>query len=265
MPVSPSKTVLITGATAGFGAAAARRFARAGDRVIITGRRRERLDSLRHELGQACHVIEADVRDQPVMAEAIAVLPAPFAEIDVLVNNAGIGAGIGLAQEVSLQAWNDTVDTNVLGMLGITHAVLPGMLQRNRGHILMLGSTAAHYPQAGGNVYGGTKAFLHQFALGLRCDILGSNIRVSCLEPGLCETDFTSTRLGSEEAGRAYYEGLEAPSAQEIAEIMYWLTSLPEHINVNVLEVMPTRQALAGYAVSRRGAGAEALTIVNRS
>jgi NADP-dependent 3-hydroxy acid dehydrogenase YdfG len=265
MPVSPRKTVLITGATAGFGAAAARRHARAGDQVVVTGRRRDRLDSLQRELGEVCHAIEADVRDQLAMAEAIAALPSAFAEIDVLVNNAGIGAGIGLAQEVSLQAWNDTVDTNVRGMLGITHAVLPGMLRRNRGHILMLGSTAAHYPQAGGNVYGGTKAFLHQFALGLRCDLLGSNVRVSCLEPGLCTTDFTATRLGSEEAGRAYYQGLEAPSAEEIAEIMYWLTSLPDHINVNVLEVMPTRQALAGYALSRRGAPAEALTIVDRS
>jgi NADP-dependent 3-hydroxy acid dehydrogenase YdfG len=263
--VGSSKTVLITGATAGFGAAAARRHTLAGDRVVITGRRRDRLDSLQCELGETCHAIEADVRDQAAMAAAVGALPPAFRQIDVLINNAGIGSGIGLAQEVALQDWNDTVDTNIRGMLGITHAVLPGMLQRNRGHILMLGSTAAHYPQQGGNVYGGTKAFVHQFALGLRCDLLGSNVRVSCLEPGLCETDFTATRMGSQEAGRAYYEGLNAPSADEIADIMYWLTSLPEHINVNVLEVMPTRQALAGYALSRGGTGAQSLNIVHRS
>ncbi len=188
------------------------------------------------------------------MAQALAQLPSPFAQIDVLVNNAGVGAGIGLAQEVSLQAWNDTLDTNVRGLLGVTHAVLPGMVKRNRGHIVNIGSTAAHYPQAGGNVYGGTKAFLHQFSLGLRCDLLGTGVRVSCLEPGFCETDFTATRLGSVEAGRAYYADLEAPTADEIADVIYWITALPEHINVNVLEVMPTRQALAGYALSRRGA-----------
>jgi NADP-dependent 3-hydroxy acid dehydrogenase YdfG len=245
-------TVLITGATAGFGVAAARRYVRAGDRVIVSGRRKERLDALRAELGEGCHTIHADVRDQQAMADAIAALPAGFRDIDVLINNAGIGAGIQLAQDASLQAWNDTVDTNVRGVLGVTHAVLPGMVERNRGHILNVGSTAALYPQPTGNVYGGTKAFLHQFSLGLRCDLLGSNVRVTCLEPGFCLSDFTATRLGDEAQARAYYEGIDAPSAEEIADIMYWVTSLPPHINVNVLEVMPTRQALAGYAVSRK-------------
>jgi NADP-dependent 3-hydroxy acid dehydrogenase YdfG len=139
------------------------------------------------------------------------------------------------------------------------------MIRRNRGHVLNVGSTAAHYPQPAGNVYAGTKAFLHQFSLGLRCDLLGTKVRVSCLEPGFCETDFTLTRMGDAAKANAYYAGLDAPTADEIAEIMYWLTSLPAHINVNVLEVMPTRQALAGYAVSRKqDAAAEAVATAPR-
>jgi 3-hydroxy acid dehydrogenase/malonic semialdehyde reductase len=246
-----SKTVFVTGATGGFGEAIARRFISAGARVVLTGRREERLAALTAELGPRSHAVHADVRDQQAMANAVAALPADFAAIDVLVNNAGIGAGIQLAQEASLQAWNDTLDTNVRGMLGITHAILPGMVKRNRGHIVNIGSTAAHYPQPAGNVYGGTKAFLHQFSLGLRCDLLGTNVRVSCLEPGFCETDFTSTRLGDAAKAKAYYEGIHAITAEEVADMLFWLVSLPGHINVNVLEVMPTRQALAGYAVSR--------------
>jgi len=251
--VSTNKIILITGATSGFGEAAARKYVHTGNRVIISGRRKERLETLTDELGaHNCHTIHADIRDQKAMADAIAALPIAFHDIDVLINNAGIGAGIALAQDVALKAWNDTLDTNVRGLLGVTHAVLPGMLRRNKGHILNIGSTAAHYPQATGNVYAGTKAFVHQFSLSLRCDLLGTNLRVSCLEPGFCESDFTATRLGDKVAGNAYYEGLDAPSSDEIAEIMYWLTSLPAHINVNVLEVMPTRQALAGYALSRK-------------
>lgn len=246
-----SQIVLVTGATAGFGEAIARRFITAGAQVILTGRRKDRLDRLVAELGPRSFSIHADVRDQTAMADAIAALPADFADIDVLVNNAGVGAGIQLAQEVALQAWNDTVDTNIRGLLGVTHAVLPGMLRRERGHIVNLGSTAAHYPQPTGNVYGGTKAFLHQFSLGLRCDLLGTNLRVTCLEPGFCETDFTSTRMGDEAMAKAFYAGIHAVSAAEIADMLYWVVSLPAHINVNVLEVMPTRQALAGYAVQR--------------
>jgi NADP-dependent 3-hydroxy acid dehydrogenase YdfG len=245
------QTVLITGATAGFGEAAARRFVSAGARVVLTGRRKDRLDRLTAELGPRSHAIPADVRDQEAMARAIAALPADFAEIDILINNAGIGAGIQLAQEASLQAWNDTLDTNVRGLLGVTHAVLPGMVKRDRGHIVNIGSTAAHYPQPTGNVYGGTKAFLHQFSLGLRCDLLGTSVRVSCLEPGFCETDFTQTRLGDRDKAKAYYEGIHAITAAEFADMVFWVVNLPGHINVNVLEVMPTRQALAGYAVSR--------------
>lgn len=187
------------------------------------------------------------------MAHALAGLPSEFQAIDVLINNAGIGAGIQLAQEVELEAWNDTVDTNIRGLLGVTHAVLPGMVKRNRGHIVNIGSTAAHYPQQMGNVYAGTKAFVHQFSLGLRCDLLGTKVRVSCLEPGFCETDFTRTRLGSAEKAKAFYAGIKTISAEEIADLLFWLVSLPEHVNVNVLEVMPVQQALAGYAVHRTG------------
>jgi NADP-dependent 3-hydroxy acid dehydrogenase YdfG len=249
-----AETVFITGGTAGFGEAMARRFIASGARVVITGRRKERLEHLIDELGANCHGINGDVRDQAFMAGAVSDLPAPFRDVDVLVNNAGIGAGIRLAQDVTLQAWNDTLDTNVRGMLGVTHAILPGMVQRNRGHIVNIGSTAAHYPQATGNVYAGTKAFLHQFSLGLRCDLLGTNIRVTCMEPGFCETDFTATRLGDAEMGKAYYAGLRAITAAEFADMVYWVVSLPAHINVNVLEVMPTRQAFGGYAVAREPA-----------
>lgn len=246
-----AKTVMITGATAGFGEASALRFTEGGWQVIITGRRKDRLEKMQKKIGKTCHIIHGDVRDQPLMANTVNSLPEQFSDVDVLINNAGIGAGLHLAQEVSWKDWEDTVDTNIKGVLAVTHAVLPNMVKRNQGYIVNIGSTAANYPQSTGNVYGGTKAFLHHFSMGLRCDLLGTNLRVSCLEPGLCQTDFTLTRMNDEKKANDFYRGINPISAVEIADMIFWMVNLPAHININFLEVMPTRQAVAGYALSR--------------
>ena len=246
-----SATVLITGGTSGLGAAAARLFAAKGARVIVAGRREDRLAQMAHEFGPRGLPLQLDVRDAQAVAQAIKKLPAAFAAIDVLINNAGTGVGITPAQTAKLDDWIATVETNVSGVLAVTHAVLPGMIARNRGHILNLGSTAAHNPQHALGVYSGSKAFLHNFTHSIRADLLGTDIRVSCLEPGFCESEFTATRLGSIEASREYYRGLKIISAKEIAEMLVWIVSLPAHINVNVLEVMPVRQARGQYALAR--------------
>jgi 3-hydroxy acid dehydrogenase/malonic semialdehyde reductase len=245
----------ITGATAGFGAAIARRYVREGHKVVASGRRRERLDALQCELGDACHVIELDVRDRTAVESAFDALPASFRDVDVLVNNAGLAMGLEPAQDARLDDWDTMVDTNVKGLMYCTRAALKGMVARNRGHIVNLGSVAAMYPYPGGNVYGATKAFVHQLSLNLRADLLGTALRVTDIQPGMCGgTEFSQVRFRGDDARAAkVYEGVPDPlSADDIADAIYWVTSRPAHVNVNVLEVMPVAQAFSPFKIDRR-------------
>jgi 3-hydroxy acid dehydrogenase/malonic semialdehyde reductase len=246
--------VLVTGATAGFGAAIVRRFASDGHHIVAAGRRRERLEALSGELGPArFHTIVLDVRDRTAVEAAIANLPAEFAEIDLLINNAGLAVGLDPAQNADLDAWDAMVDTNIKGLMYVTRAILPGMVARNRGLIVNLGSTAAIYPYPGGNVYGASKAFVRQFSLNLRADLLGTKVRVSDVEPGLVGgTEFSTVRFRGDAAKAAkLYEGADALTPDDIAETVHWIASLPPRMNVNSIELMPVTQAFGPLAVRR--------------
>lgn len=252
MTVSAASIVFITGATSGFGAAAARKFAADGARLILTGRRGERLEALKKELKVPVHTIVLDVRDRAAVEQAVAGLPREFAAIDILVNNAGLALGIEPAHQASLDDWEQMVDTNVKGLMYVARAILPGMVARKRGHIINLGSVAGRYPYPGGNVYGGTKAFVEQFSLALRSDVQGANVRVTTIEPGMCETEFSLVRFAGDAAKAAkVYEGMKPLSADDVANCIHWVASLPDHVNINVIEVMPVQQAFAGFAVHR--------------
>jgi len=247
--------VLVTGATSGFGAAIARRFAREGHRLIITGRRTDRLDALARELGAAVgRTLVFDIRDQTALARTLGELPPDLAAIDVLVNNAGLARGLEPAQRASLDDWNEMVDTNVKGLMAMTRAVLPGMVARDRGHVVNIGSTAGRWPYPGANVYGATKAFVDQFSLNLRADLLGTQVRVTVIDPGMVAgTEFSNIRFHGDDARAAkVYEGTDPLSPEDIAETVYWVTTLPARVNVNTLELMPVRQAYAGLSVSRK-------------
>ena len=243
----------ITGASAGFGAATTRRFVRDGVRVVAAGRRTAKLDELRAELGPLVFPLTLDVRDRAAVEAAVASLPADFAEIDVLVNNAGLAVGLGPAYEASLEDWDAMVDTNVKGLLYVTHAVLAGMVARDRGHVVNLGSTAAHFPYPGGNVYGATKAFVYQFSLNLRADLLGTNVRVTDIEPGLVGgTEFSQIRFKGDRAkADAMYANTTALGPDDIADAIAWVATRPAHVNVNSLQLMPVSQAFAPLAVHR--------------
>jgi 3-hydroxy acid dehydrogenase/malonic semialdehyde reductase len=246
-------TVLVTGATAGFGAAVCRRFAGAGAKVIATGRRAERLQALQAELGAACHTIRLDVRDRDAVEAAVATLPPPFRRVNVAVANAGLALGLEPAQAADLDDWDAMIATNVNGLTYTARAVLPGMVERDEGHLVLIGSVAGDYPYAGGNVYGATKAFVKQFALNLRCDLLGSNVRVTTIEPGMAETEFAVVRFkGDAEKTAAGYQGLTPMSADDIAETIFWTCTLPRHLNINRMQMMPIMQAFAGYAFKRK-------------
>lgn len=256
MTVSAAKTVLVTGATAGFGAAIARRFITEGHKVIATGRREDRLQELQAEFGaDKLLPLVLDARDRKATEATFAALPAPFAEVDILVNNAGLALGLGPAPEADLDDWEVMVDTNVKGMMFATRLLLPGMLARGRGHIVMLGSTAAEFPYPGGHVYGATKAFVHQFALNLRADLVGTNVRVTDIQPGLCGgTEFSNIRFKGDDAkAAAMYAGTQPLLAEDIAEAIYWATALPAHVNINSIQMMPTCQAPGPLAVKRQG------------
>lgn len=248
--------VLVTGATAGFGMAIARKFVQQGHHVIATGRRRERLEALTQELGELLHPMVLDVRDAEAVAELEAVLPEALRAIDVLVNNAGLALGLEPAQSANLAEWDTMIDTNVKGLVHMTRAILPGMVERNRGHVVNLGSVAGNYPYPGGNVYGATKAFVQQFSLNLRADLLGTRVRVSNIEPGMCSgTEFSNVRFrGNDERATAVYSGTQSLTAEDIAETVGWIVSQPAHVNVNTVELMPVCQAFAPFAVSRDGA-----------
>jgi 3-hydroxy acid dehydrogenase/malonic semialdehyde reductase len=248
------QTILITGATAGFGAAFARRFVKDGHRVIATGRRAERLEGLAKELGAALLAVPLDVTDAAAVAGFVDALPADWREIDVLVNNAGLALGLGPAWDADLADWDRMVATNISGLIHVTRAVLPGMVARNRGTILNLGSVAGTYPYPGGHVYGATKAFVEQFALNLRADLLGKNIRVTSIEPGLVGgSEFSQVRFaGDQQKAANVYAGTTPLLPEDIAETASWIVSLPAHMNINRIEMMPTCQASAAFAVKRQ-------------
>jgi len=245
--------VLITGATAGFGEAMTRRFIKEGHRVIATGRRGDRLKALQNDLGSNVYTLMLDVRSREAVTRAIASLPSDWSEIDVLVNNAGLAAGVNVAQTADLDDWDTMVDTNIKGLLYITRAVLPGMVARDRGHIVNIGSTAGSYAYAGGNVYGASKAFVRQFSLSLRSDLHGTRVRATDVEPGLVGgTEFSTVRFaGDTEKAAKMYENADALIPDDIAETVYWVTSLPARVNVNTVEVMPVSQSFARLAVHR--------------
>ena len=248
------KIVFITGASVGFGAAMARRFAREGASLVLAARRKDKLQALAAGMGVPAHLLELDVRDRKAVEQAVAGLPAAFAGVDLLINNAGLALGLGPAQEASLDDWETMVDTNIKGLITLTRALLPGMVARGRGHIINLGSIAAEWPYPGGNVYGATKAFVRQFSLNLRADLLGTPLRVTDVEPGMCGgTEFSQVRFGGDEARAAkVYEGVQALTAEDIAETVHWIASRPAHVNINTISLMPVQQAFASLAVHRR-------------
>jgi 3-hydroxy acid dehydrogenase/malonic semialdehyde reductase len=252
--VTAARTVLVTGASAGFGMSIARRFAADGARVVIAARRGDRIAALAGELGDRSHAIELDVRDRAAVERTVAELPAAFAEIDVLVNNAGLAKGLEPAQRATVDDWDQMVDTNCKGLMYATRAVLPGMVARGRGHVINLGSVAGSYPYPGGNVYGASKAFVHQFSLNLRSDLHGTGIRVTCIEPGLAGgTEFSTVRFnGDQQRASAVYTGVDALGPDDVAEAVHWVASLPAHVNVNVLELMTVAQSFAPFQVDRR-------------
>jgi len=251
-----AQTIFITGASAGFGAACAKSFALPGNRLVLAARRIDPLIKLQEELSAACevHIIPLDVRDREAVQGAVDGLPERFRAIDVLLNNAGLALGLEPAHQVSLDDWETMVDTNIKGLMYCTRFVLPGMVARNRGHIVNISSTAGAWPYAGGNVYGGTKAFVTQFSRNLRCDLLGTRVRVTCIQPGMAETEFSKVRFkGDEDKAAKVYEGTEALTAEDIAETVAWVVNRPAHVNINTLELMSIDQAWGPFAIHRSG------------
>lgn len=254
--LDPSRfVVFITGATSGFGEAAARRYVAAGGKVIATGRRKDRLEKLQTELGaDNCHIIELDVQDRAAMEKAIAEIPAPFDAINIVLANAGLALGLGPAAEADLDDWQTMIDTNISGLVYTVRLLLPGLIARGGGHVVTLGSVAGEYAYPGGSVYGATKAFVKQFALNLRSDLQGKNVRVTNIEPGLTETEFSLVRFkGDEGKASAPYSKTKAMNADDIAESIFWATSLPAHVNVNKIELMATTQAIGPFDIYREG------------
>jgi serine 3-dehydrogenase (NADP+) len=247
-----SKTILITGATAGFGRAAAKRFVHEGWRVIGTGRRAERLREVQKDLGDAFLPLEIDMRDRPAV-ESLAQLSPPWSEIDLLLNNAGFATPTTPLSETDWQWVEDVIDTNVIGLVALTRALLPKLIER-KGTIINLSSVAATYPYKGGAVYGGTKAFVRQFSLDLRADLHGTGVRVTSVEPGMAETEFTIVRTGGDkEASDKLYAGVNPMTADDLADVFWWIANLPPHLNINTIELMPVNQSFAGFAIHREG------------
>ncbi len=245
------KTAFLTGATSGIGKAAASALAGAGWQVIVTGRRADRLAPLVEAFGDRIHPAVFDIRDEAAMAAALDNLPERFRGIDLLVNNAGLALGTATAQRADLDQWRTMIDTNVTALVSVTHRLLPGLVER-RGGIINIASVAGTYPYTGGNVYGGTKAFVQQFTLGLRSDLHGTGVRVSAIDPGMVETEFTLVRTGGDQsASDTLYSGADPMTAGDIAATILWIATLPSHLNINRLELMPVNQSFAGFQVAR--------------
>jgi serine 3-dehydrogenase (NADP+) len=244
------KTILITGATAGFGEAAARKFVDGGWRAIGTGRRGDLLKRLQEELGESFLPIEADMRDRESL-EQLAALEAPWGDIDLLLNNAGLAPPTDPLADTDWDRIQTVVDTNITGLVALTRALLPRLIER-KGQIINLSSVAATYPYKGGAVYAGTKAFVRQFSLDLRCDLAGTGVRVTSVEPGMAETEFTVVRTGGDQqASDKLYVGMDPMTADDLAELFWWLATLPPRLNINTVELMPVTQSWAGFTVSR--------------
>ncbi len=246
-----TRTILITGATAGFGAAAARKFAAGGWRVIGTGRRGDRLKALQDELGDAFLPLEVDMRDKDAL-DGLARLDPPWGEFDLLLNNAGLAPPTDPLPETDWERIDQVIDTNVTGLVAVTRALLPRLIER-KGQIINLSSVAATYPYKGGAVYAGTKAFVRQFSLDLRCDLAGTGVRVTSIEPGMAETEFTIVRTGGDQAASdKLYAGMDPMTAEDLADLFWWLANLPPHLNINTIELMPVTQSWAGFTVERK-------------
>lgn len=245
--------VFVTGASAGFGQAIVRRFVKEGHRVIGAARRLDRLQQLKSELGERFLPVELDVCDRERLLDVLKSLPSEFKEIDLLVNNAGLALGLEPAHQAHFQDWTTMINTNVIGLASVTHAILPQMVERNRGHVINLGSIAGTYPYPGGNVYGATKAFVKQFSLNLRADLSGTAVRVTDVEPGLCgTTEFSNVRFkGDDGKAASLYDGANPLTADDIAESVFWIATLPAHMNVNRIELMPVTQSFNPLKVTK--------------
>ena len=246
------KTILITGATAGIGEASVRRFVQGGWRAIGTGRRGDRLRALQDELGDAFLPLEIDLRDVAAV-ESLARLEAPWGEIDLLLNNAGLAPPTDPLPDTDWERIETVIETNVTGLVALTRSLMPKLVER-KGAIINLSSVAATYPYKGGAVYAGTKAFVRQFSLDLRCDLHGTGVRVTSIEPGMAETEFTLVRTGGDkQASDQLYAGMNPMTAADIAETIWWVANLPPHLNINAIELMPVSQSFAGFIVAREG------------
>ena len=249
-----TKTILITGATSGFGKASVELFGSNGWKLVLTGRRRDRLQELQEQLGKTnVHIAAFDVRNRQQVEAMIKDIPEEFGKIDILLNNAGLALGLGPAHETDLDEWENMVDTNIKGLLYMNRLILPAMVARRTGHIINLGSIAGSWPYPGGNTYGATKAFVQQFSRNLRADLAGTGIRVTNIEPGLAESEFSIVRFGGDaEKAAKVYEGTEPLTPADIAEIIYWTASRPAHVNINAVEVMPVCQSWGNFAIDRK-------------
>lgn len=248
------KIFFVTGATSGFGKSISQKLIAEGHTVIGCGRRAERLDAMRETLGSDFHPLPFDLQSREAVTEAINQLPPELKAIDVLINNAGLAKGLAKAQEANLDDWDQMISTNISGLIHVTHQILPGMVERNRGLIINIGSTAGSWPYAGANVYGATKAFVRQFSLNLRADLAGTGVRVSNIEPGLCgDTEFSHVRFaGDKEKVKAVYDNVDYITPEDVANVISWVAAQPEHVNINSIELMPVAQSFAGLQVTRK-------------
>ena len=247
--------VLITGATSGFGKSCAELFSKKGYKTILTGRRKDKLLSLSKKLGiKKSLPIQLDVRNKEKVFQTISDLPKDFKKISILINNAGLAWGLEPAHKIDIKKWETMIDTNCKGLVYMTRAVLPGLIKRNKGHIVNIGSVAGNYPYAGGNVYGGTKAFVKQFSLGLKSDLLGTKVKITNIEPGMADTEFSLVRFsGNKQKAAEVYKNMTPLSSEDIAETIFWAINRPPHVNINRIELMPLQQGFNFFAVSRTG------------